>query len=370
MKVYRIPILALIMLFGTTKATGQSAEGRGLVLPDMLSQDQKETIIEQLASFPNGTQVAIGMMDRDRITTFGIDNIEGKFQSIDNADDIYEIGSISKVMTSTLLAKAVVNGQVTLDTNIEELLGYELRAKQDITLLHLSNHTSGMMRMPANFMFAQMKGPDSPFKYYDAAQLKTWLTEYMTEDLDQTKSNYSNLGAGLLAYGLSLQSGKTYEEMLQSQIFEPLKMTSTTSDVASIKEGMVKGLNPSGQPAANWEFDVLAGAGAVCSNVEDMLRFAKAVISQKDEALNMLNTPTVKLNDKMSVGLGWHIIHSKNGDLVLWHNGATAGYVSSMLIDVNTQRSIVILTNVSAFHPNMGNIDQMNFSLFKDWKSE
>ena len=98
------------------------------------------------------------------------------------------------------------------------------------------------------------------------------------------------------------------------------------------------------------------------------MKFAKAVISQNDEALNMLNTPTIAINDKMSVGLGWHIIHSKNGNLVLWHNGATAGYVSSMIVDIKTKRSIVILTNVSAFHPNMGNIDQMNFALFKDWK--
>lgn len=358
----------MLLTFASIKIIAQSADAPDLELPNLLTTEQKATISQQLAPFPKGTQISIAMMEGDSITTFGIINNDWKLEATENADKTFEIGSISKVMTSTLLAKAVIKGDVTLDTNIEDLLGYKLRAKQDITLQQLSNHTSGMMRMPANIMFAQMKDPDSPFKHYDAEQLKTWLTEYMTEDLDQTSSNYSNLGAGLLAHGLSLQSGKTYETMLQEQIFEPLKMTSTTSNVASIMDRMVQGQQANGDPAANWEFDVLAGAGAVCSTVNDMMKFAKAVISQNDEALNMLNTPTIAINDKMSVGLGWHIIHSKNGNLVLWHNGATAGYVSSMIVDVKTKRSIVILTNVSAFHPNMGNIDQMNFALFKDWK--
>ncbi|MFT6336061.1 MAG: CubicO group peptidase (beta-lactamase class C family) [Halioglobus sp.] len=79
-----------------------------------------------------------------------------------------------------------------------------------------------MIRMPSNFLFAQMKDPNNPYLHFDEAALKTWLTKYMPTDLKQEVSNYSNLGA-LLAHGLTKKYNKSYENLLQEQIFKNWK---------------------------------------------------------------------------------------------------------------------------------------------------
>ncbi len=273
-------------------------------------------------------------------------------------------------MTSALLANAILSGDVSSSTEISELLGYPLLKDGKITLEQLSNHTSGMMRMPGNFLFAQMKDPDNPYIHYDEAALKTWLTEYMTTDLKHDGSNYSNLGVALLAHGLTKKYNKPYEDLLQEQIFQKLGMKNSTTKLEKVKERLIKGQDAKGQTSKNWEFDVLEGAGAVLSTISDMEKFTRAVMSQKNEALELQRKPTFKVNDNLEIGMGWHIFNANDGNTLYWHNGGTNGYTSSFIIDVERQLAFVILSNLSAFHANMGNIDVLTFDFMKTLKNQ
>ena len=354
-----------MLVFSTADLSAQTSGSNEISFPDNLSEAQQSLIIDNLNELPNNTQASILIINGGESISLGIRNNDGNLENIDNRDSVFEIGSISKVMTSTLLANAVLNKDVSLETDITELIGYPLLKDGKITLKQLSNHTSGLMRMPGNFMFAQMKDPDNPYKHYDKAALKTWLTEYMTTDLKQDASNYSNLGAALLAHGLTKKYNKSYEELLQEQIFQKLNMASSSTKLENVKNLLVKGQDAKGNTCKNWEFDVLEGAGAVMSNISDMEKFVKAVMSQNNKAFNLQRQPTFKVNDNMEIGLAWHIIHGKAGYTYYWHNGGTNGYTSSMLIDVERQLAIVVLSNLSAFHPKMGNIDGLTFGLMK-----
>ena len=71
------------------------------------------------------------------------------------------------------------------------------------------------------------------------------------------------------------------------------------------------------------------------------------------------------------MGLGWHIINSTSSNNKWhWHNGATGGYSSSIVIDIKNKIGVVILSNVSAFNSFQGNIDQLCFELMKTLKDE
>ena len=73
---------------------------------------------------------------------------------------------------------------------------------------------------------------------------------------------------------------------------------------------------------------------------------------------------TVKVDDQIDTGLGWHIINSEKSDNKWhWHNGGTGGYTSSMAIDIKNLVGVIILSNVSAFNPFQDNIDQLCFEL-------
>lgn len=365
MKIYNAIPTLLLFIIASISLNAQTETAENLLFPSTFSDAQKELINTNLDGVPNNTQLSIAIIKGEKTEYIGLKKNESKLEKVNNKDSVFEIGSITKVMTSTLLANAIINGDVTLSTEISELLDYSLLNEGKITLQQLSNHTSGMMRMPGNFMFAQMKDPDNPYNYYDEAALKTWLTEYMTTDLKQDKSSYSNLGAALLAHGLSKKYNLSYEKMLQDQIFKKWEMNSSTTILENVKDKLVKGQNAKGEICQNWEFDVLGGAGAILSTVSDLEKFAKAVMSQKDEALELQRKSTFNVNENMEIGLGWHIIHGKGGNTYYWHNGGTNGYTSSMLIDVERQLAVVVLSNLSAFHPKMGNIDGLIFGMMK-----
>ena len=83
----------------------------------------------------------------------------------------------------------------------------------------------------------------------------------------------------------------------------------------------------------------------------------------------LMTKKTVKVDNQVDLGLGWHIINSEKSDNKWhWHNGGTGGYTSSMVIDIKNLVGVIVLSNVSAFNAFEGNIDQLCFELMKTLK--
>ena len=205
------------------------------------------------------------------------------------------------------------------------------------------------------------------------------LQEYLTKHLELSNKGayqYSNFGVGLLGYTLSETENITYENLLKNKIFSKYGMQNSTTDINKIKGDLVKGLNKRGRETSNWEFSVLAGAGAIFSTVEDLSHFAISQFDYSNKQLKLTRQKTFEINDNMDIGLGWHILKprltsaSQSDILWYWHNGGTGGYSSSMVIDENSKNGIIILSNVSAFNRKMGNIDQLCFELMKTLEKE
>jgi len=199
--------------------------------------------------------------------------------------------------------------------------------------------------------------------------MKEYLTKYL-ELSNKGEYQYSNLGAGLLGYTLSTIENVTYETLLQNKIFSKYDMQNSTADITKIKGDLVRGLNNEGKEVPNWEFSVLAGAGAIFSTVEDLSQFTISQFDYSHKELKLTRVKTFELNENMDIGLGWHILKSQSKNLWYWHNGGTGGYSSSMVIDEKSKNGIIILSNVSAFNPNMGNIDNLCFELMKTLEKE
>lgn len=199
------------------------------------------------------------------------------------------------------------------------------------------------------------------------------MEDYITHELELSnkgKYQYSNLGAGLLGYTLSKIENDTYENLLQNKIFSKYDMPNSTTDITSIKGTLVKGLNKEGIEVPNWDLAVLTAAGGIFSTVEDLSHFAVSQFDYTNKELKLTREKTFELNEKMDIGLGWHILKSQSKNLWYWHNGGTGGYSSSMVIDDKSKNGIIILSNVSAFNPNMGNIDKLCFELMKTLEKE
>jgi CubicO group peptidase (beta-lactamase class C family) len=326
---------------------------------------QKQIIFNHLKGFPNNTQVSIAFVSQGTVQYQGIIRRHDSLQSITNHTRVFEIGSISKVFTATLLSNFVTAGKIKLEEPINPYLPVPLKDSVQITFQQLANHTSGLARLPSNLNLI-LADPENPFKAYDEAKLLTYLqTELKLNRKPGEGYEYSNLGAGLLAYVLTKISNKSYEELLQENTFIKLAMASSTTERKKIKATLVKGLNKEGKEVPNWDLNVLQGGGAILSSTEDLAKFATAQFNSTDETLIRTQSKTFKVNENLDMGLGWHLLKNKGPDVVIWHNGGTGGYSSSMAINPTAKKAVVILTNISAFHPDNQKVDGLCFELLK-----
>ena len=329
----------------------------------LITKEQSEMIFEKVKIFPNQTQVSIAIINDGKVSYYGITKKSDTILTVNNQKNVFEIGSVSKVFTSTLLANFVTDGKIKLNDNINDYLKTPLINDTGISFISLANHTSGLPRLPTNLNLTKVN-PENPYKEYKEQELTEYLTKYL-ELSNKGKYQYSNLGAGLLGYTLSKIENTTYENLLQQKIFSIFNMHNSTSDISKIKGNLVKGLNDKGKEVPNWEFSVLAGAGGIYSSVEDLSQFAIAQFDYSNKELKLTRKKTLEVNENMDIGLGWHILKSQSNNFWYWHNGGTGGYSSSMAIDPKTKNGIIILSNVSAFNPNMENIDKLCFELMK-----
>jgi CubicO group peptidase (beta-lactamase class C family) len=268
-----------------------------------------------------------------------------------DGDTLFEIGSITKVFTSLILADMVERGEVKLDDPVSKFLPASVtvpsRNGRRITLLDLSMQISGLPRLPDNMKPAD---PENPYADYDPPKLYAFLSSYKLQRDIGEKYEYSNLGVGLLGHALSLKAGMSYEKLVQSRILEPLGMTSSSVTLSeSQKKRLASGHDTGLNPVKNWDLDALAGAGALRSTANDMLKFLAANLELTDTPLKaaMRRMRTVHRETgtpDLEIAMAWHVYH-KFGTDIFWHNGGTAGYRSFAGFDPAKKSGVVVLCN-------------------------
>lgn len=326
-----------------------------------------EIIFSKSKDFPNNTQLSIAIIENGETNYYGIIKTNDSIKPINNQSNVFEIGSITKVFTSTVLSSLVLENKIRLTDEINSYFPFAFKNNIKISFKNLANHTSGLPRLPNNFDFSD---ETNPYKNYGKSQIDDYLKNILVlESEPSLVYSYSNLGAGLLGYSLGLSQKMSFNELLQKKIFDKYKMNNSFVSPKGLNNRLVEGLNQNGDVVSNWDFDVLFGGGGVLSSTEDLAKFANAQFNPKNKELALTRTTTFQINDFMRIGLGWHILKSQNGSYLFWHNGGTGGYSSSMHVNVDNNYAVIILSNVSAFNPNMENINKLGSELINEMEN-
>lgn len=324
--------------------------------------DVAEIIFAKTKDFPNKTQLSIAVIQNGETNYYGIIKENDTIKQAKNQNKIFEIGSITKVFTSTVLASLVEEGKIKLTDKINSYYSFPFKDNINLNFKDLANHTSGLPRLPENL---DLSNETNPYKSYGKTQIEEYLKNFLKLENAKTYS-YSNLGTGLLGYTLGLTQKMSFQKLLQNKVFDKYKMKNSFVSTEKLNDNLVKGLNPNGEITPNWEWDVLFGAGGILSTTEDLVKFAEAQFNPKNKELTLTRTPTSNINENMKIGLGWHLLKSKSGKDIIWHNGGTGGYSSSITLNTNDKTAVIILSNLSAFHPKMENIDQLCIELINE----
>ena len=308
-------------------------------------------IIKQRVDEKRSAGIVVGILEPDGKTRVIAYGDPGPGQPPLDGNSVFEIGSISKVFTGTLLADLVQEGKVGLDDPVQKFLPatakLPTRNGKSITLRNLSEQNSGLPRMPNNFRPADQS---NPYADYSVQQMYDFLAGYTLPRDPGEKFEYSNLGVGLLGHALSLAAGKPYEELQRERIWAPLGMEHTAITFTPwMKAHLALGHDEQGNVVANWDIPTLAGAGAIRSTMNDMLKFLEANLHPErgrlQRAMAFAQEERAPAGN-MGIGLNWLRFHF-GADTIVWHNGGTGGYRTFIGLQPSQKRGVIIMTNTT-----------------------
>lgn len=312
--------------------------------------DSIKAIIRQEVANKRSKSIIVGIVDANGRQIFA----EGKLSDIDptlpDGNTIYEIGSITKVFTSLLLADMSLKHQLNLNDPISKVLPKKVKTPvrngKEISLLSLATHRSGMPRFPYN---VDPKNLDQPYIDYTVDKLYEYVSNFEPPyDID-SKWRYSNVAYGVLGNILTLAAKKDFETLIKEEICGPLKMNNTViSLTAKQKSNLAIGHAETGTKVGLTDLGAIGAGGALRSTVNDLLTFAEAnlglIKTDLFPAMELTHVLQAKKDgDDTFTTMGWTLVNVDG--YLLFKDGGMPGYTAFLGIDKKNKIGVVVLSN-------------------------
>ena len=275
----------------------------------------------------------------------------------------HRLGSITKQFTAMLIMQLVEQGKLKLDVPISAYLPeYPKKNGDVVTIHHLLTHSSGTPNMTSFPGFNKnIKGNS-----YSPVQLVNLFADSTLQFEPGKKFSYSNSGYILLGYIIEKVTGKAYEQVLQENIFAPLKMNNTGYDHSkNVMKNRASGYEKNGRRYVNANFidmSVPYAAGALYSTVEDLYLWDQALYGNqllRKENMDLLFTKHLPSGGSHYYGYGWGIGEIRLGNTAekiqtVGHGGGIEGF-NTQLSRIPSDKSFIVLLNNTGGAP----LDQM-----------
>lgn len=342
-------------------------------IDETLPLEQKiDQLVKPIVAYgnPNATIIGIIQNGERSIYSYGDAGL-GNGPPLPNT--IFEIGSITKTYTATLLSQFIMEGLVSLDDPISKFLPKSVNPPtfdgQPILIRNLVTHTSGLPREIYNFDI----DVSVIWSETDEKDLYTFLNDisrqaYPFDDYTHgnelqslgTSFRYSNVGMATLGHILELVSGQSFEQLVEDRICTLLNMsdTKTYSDLTQEqKERIPKAYNLNQYEQA-WprEMGVYAPAGGILSTVDNMLDYMEANMEDSTPLSQSMNNCQQGIYTKDQINnfpggidalaMAWFITY-EGGDTIVYHNGGY-NHLSYMKFNRTDRVGIVAFSNTAS----------------------
>jgi CubicO group peptidase (beta-lactamase class C family) len=291
----------------------------------------------------------VGIIDKD--TSFVVDfgsAVKGADVQLTDTT-LFEIGSITKLLSATLLTQLIEAGTVDPTASINAYLPVDSRnpRMENALVLDLMLHTAGLPKRPKDFGVKSTIAVD-PYRYYTDGDLLDFYHEFVPSK--RKKHHYSHTGYALLELIVETATDLDYEEALRHYVLEPMGMSQTFITYPEDKDIVTPGYTFSGRDADPWHFSSFAASEGGKSSLRDLLTFAQATMDKQGPWYSGLEPyldaeiPS-ELGKKTYAGPGWHIVKTRKWYDILTHSGMTSGHHSYISIVPDTETGVVVLSN-------------------------
>lgn len=289
-----------------------------------------------------------GTYDQDDIAVYAYGETSPGQSQRPDGDTLFEIGSITKVFTAVLVQRLAEQGRLDWDQPISSYLTesqFDNESVGAITLRSLATHSSGLPRLPGNFSPGDNL---DPYADYTRNDLNAFLSSFDPRSLSSEYA-YSNLGFGLLGSIAADAAQTDYPTAINEYVLEPMSMSrSFAAYPQQTDPNMASGYsNGAAMPA--WTFDALAGAGAIVSSANDLMRFMQDCLKVDASEMHAAIAATLQPQEGQETALAWHMRSDSDGNTVYWHNGGTGGYASFLAVSPAQSKGWLILAASSDY---------------------
>jgi CubicO group peptidase (beta-lactamase class C family) len=263
-----------------------------------------------------------------------------------NKNSVFEIASITKILTANLVAQAVLDGKLVLSDYIDNYLPqqYEMHEnlQNKIRISDLASHQSGLPDIDFRSLIA--KNPQQPIASVTADTLVE-LFNSCTQMNDYGKYRYSTFGYTLLGQILEKIYGKSYDQIFTERLITPLQLSNTLTKEFDVPN-ITKGYNLDGGEQEFFEWNVNAPAGLIKSTASDMVTYLKAILNDESQLSKaaMLTEQVYYSEGQRALGLGTNI--SIDGESTLYlKSGDSMGQSSIICYNRTTNWGVIIFLN-------------------------
>lgn len=297
-----------------------------------------------------GLGIAIARGDRILVAKgYGFADLENRVPA--TVETIFEVGSVTKQFTALSIMQLVERGKLSLADDVAKHLP-DVPLGRNITIAQLLDMTSGLR----NYTALGRAFSDDTFRLeLSKARMAEIIRAQQPDFAPGTDWSYSNSGYFLAGMIVEKLSGLSYPEYLRRNIFEPNGLTRTAyCDLSAIVPGRARGYQP-GQPGTLANADPISmtvpyAAGAVCSNVLDLVRYQRALVAGKivsKASYARMSQPAV-LKDGWRTAYGLGLVNDViQGTRMVGHGGQINGFWSVLFYYPVEDVTVVLLSNVN-----------------------
>ncbi len=317
---------------------------------DIRKEIEKIIIHDTEINWEKTPDILVSMIDGDSTYHFSFSGFKEDSKVIDE-NSVFEIGSVSKVFTSSIISVLVDQNILTYESLVNDCLNAEYRNPRlnSLKINDLVTHLSPFPKRPSGFGKKE-KDPQNPYLNYTQED----LLEYYKEFVPKVKQefNYSHVNYALLEQVIEFVTKKPYERILNEYIIGPLDLKNTFVSLSEDKvNSLVEGYDRAGRIARPWSFASFIGSEGLKSSASDLCQFIRANLKESDTFLDQIlyeNANIERLtnfNNNIYIGKAWHILdHGKKYDVVL-HTGKTNGHHCFLAYVKETKTGVVVLSN-------------------------
>jgi CubicO group peptidase (beta-lactamase class C family) len=315
------------------------------------------TAVTTFFAQPCHVGLSLALLDHDASRFYDYGTTSKDRQRLPTRHTIYEIASITKTFTGSLVAKALLDGRMDLDADIRTYLtesypNLEYHG-QGITLRHLSTHQSGLGNIPP-WDPALFKNPDFenlPYvlikaeQGYDRARILRELHEVRLDTLPGSIDfKYSNTGTKIVSFALENLYHLSYPELIRRFITAPLGMSSTALSVLPRDSArLATPYSPGGRRMAYLP-DAFGAAGGIKSTTSDMVKYLAWHLHEQDPIVVRAHQPLVGTS-KGGRGINWWLDSTATGTRRLAMSGGAFGMSSNLVLFPDDRMGVILLAN-------------------------